>query len=303
VEIGKMDLITKENLQTKIFTIRGVQVMLDFHLAEFYNVETKRINEQVKRNEKRFPERFMFQLTNVEWATIHRQLMNFEDEDNLRSQFATAKRRTLPYVFTEQGVAMLSAVLKSETAVNVSIQIMDAFIIMRHTITANSLVNFRLKQVETKQMETDQKFEMVFKALEQKTNLPTQGIFFDGQLFDAYVFANELIKSSKNSIILIDNYVDETTLLMLSKRNANCKATIYTYKISAQLQLDLFRHNEQYPAVEIKQLQTSHDRFLIIDNKDLYHIGASLKDLGKKWFAFSKLNEFLPEVLRKLSND
>jgi hypothetical protein len=217
VEIGKMDLITKENLQTKIFTIQGVQVMLDYHLAEFYNVETKRINEQVKRNEKRFPERFMFQLTNVEWATIHRQLMNFENEDNLRSQFATAKRRTLPYVFTEQGVAMLSAVLKSETAVNVSIQIMDAFIIMRHTITANSLVNFRLKQVETKQMETDQKFEMVFKALEQKTNLPTQGIFFDGQLFDAYVFANELIKSAKSSIILVDNYVDETILLMLSR--------------------------------------------------------------------------------------
>ena len=212
-----MDLITKENLQTKIFTIQGVQVMLDYHLAEFYNVETKRINEQVKRNEKRFPERFMFQLTNVEWATIHRQLMNFENEDNLRSQFATAKRRTLPYVFTEQGVAMLSAVLKSETAVNVSIQIMDAFIIMRHTITANSLVNFRLKQVETKQMETDQKFEMVFKALEQKTNLPTQGIFFDGQLFDAYVFANELIKSAKSSIILVDNYVDETILLMLSR--------------------------------------------------------------------------------------
>jgi len=217
VKIGKMDLITKENLQTKIFTIQGVQVMLDYHLAEFYNVETKRINEQVKRNEKRFPERFMFQLTNVEWATIHRQLMNFENEDNLRSQFATAKRRTLPYVFTEQGVAMLSAVLKSETAVNVSIQIMDAFIIMRHTITANSLVNFRLKQVETKQMETDQKFEMVFKALEQKTNLPTQGIFFDGQLFDAYVFANELIKSAKSSIILVDNYVDETILLMLSR--------------------------------------------------------------------------------------
>ena len=296
-----MELITKENLQTKIFTIRGVQVILDYHLAEFYNVETKRINEQVKRNEKRFPERFMFQLTNIEWVSIHSQLMNFENENNLWSQIATAKRRSLPFVFTEQGVAMLSAVLKSETAVNISIQIMDAFIKMRHTITSNSLVNFRLEKVEIKQLESDQKFEMVFKALEQKTNLPTQGIFFEGQLFDAYVFANELIKSAKYSIILIDNYVDETTLLMLSKRNANCKSTIYTYKISAQLQLDLTRHNQQYPAVEIKQLGTSHDRFLIIDNKELYHIGASLKDLGKKWFAFSKLNEFLPDVFARLN--
>ncbi len=295
-----MELITKENLQTKIFTIRGVQVMLDYHLAEFYNVETKRINEQVKRNAKRFPERFMFQLTNVEWVSIHSLLMNFENENNLWSQIATAKRRSLPFVFTEQGVAMLSAVLKSETAVNVSIQIMDAFIKMRHIITSNSLVNFRLEQIETKQLESDQKFEMVFKALEQKTNLPAQGIFFDGQLFDAYVFANELIKSAKSSIILIDNYVDETTLLMLSKRNSTCKAIIYTYRISAQLQLDLTKHNQQYPTIEIKQLQTSHDRFLIIDNKDLYHIGASLKDLGKKWFAFSKINELLSELQTKL---
>jgi hypothetical protein len=296
-----MELVTKENLLSKIFTIRGVQVMLDYHLAEFYNVETKRINEQVKRNEKRFPERFMFQLTNVEWTSIHSQLMNFENENNLWSQIATAKRRTLPFVFTEQGVAMLSAVLKSETAVNISIEIMDAFIKMRHTITANSLVNLRLEKVETKQLETDQKFEMVFKALEQKANLPIQGIFFEGQLFEAYVFANELIKSGKSSIVLIDNYVDETTLLMLSKRNKSCKATIYTHKISAQLQLDLTRHNQQYPTIEINQLRISHDRFLIIDNKELYHIGASLKDLGKKWFAFSRINEFLPEIIARLN--
>jgi hypothetical protein len=159
-----------------------------------------------------------------------------------------------------------------------------------------------LEKVETKQLETDQKFEMVFKALEQKANLPIQGIFFEGQLFEAYVFANELIKSAKSSIILVDNYIDETTLLMLSKRNSNCKATIYTYRISAQLQLDLTRHNQQYPTIEIKQLRTSHDRFLIIDNKHLYHIGASLKDLGKKWFAFSRIDEFLSDVLLKLTS-
>jgi hypothetical protein len=157
-----------------------------------------------------------------------------------------------------------------------------------------------LLQIEEKQIHFDSKLEEILKSLESKTLNYTKGIFFEGQLFDAYVFANELIKSAKKSIILIDNYVDETTLLMLSKRNSTCKATIYTYRISAQLQLDLTKHNQQYPSVEIKELKTSHDRFLIIDNKDLYHIGASLKDLGKKWFAFSKLNEFLPDVLTRL---
>jgi len=131
--------------------------------------------------------------------------------------------------------------------------------------------------------------------------LPAQGIFFEGQLFDAYVFANDLIKSANKSIILIDNYVDESTLLMLSKRNAKCNATIYTQKLTAQLQLDLAKHNEQYPRIDIKTLKTSHDRFLILDRKEVYHIGASLKDLGKKWFGFSKLNEFLPTILEKLN--
>jgi hypothetical protein len=287
-----MKLITKESLQTKIFTIRGVQVMIDRDLADLYHVEVKRLNEQVKRNTERFPENFRFQLIDNEKDELVANCDRFESLKHSSNN---------PFVFTEQGVAMLSAVLRSDIAVNVSIQIINAFVEMRKVLNNSIGLLQRMEGIERKLIESDQKFEMVFKALEQKTNLPTQGIFFEGQLFDAYVFANDLIKSAKSSITLIDNYVDQTTLLMLSKRNSTCKATIYTYKISTQLQLDLTRHNQQYPTIEIKQLRTAHDRFLIIDNKDLYHIGASLKDLGKKWFAFSKLNEFLPDVFARLN--
>ena len=287
-----MELITKESLQTKIFTIRGVQVMIDRDLADLYHVEVKRLNEQVKRNTERFPENFRFQLIDNEKDELVANCDRFESLKHSSNN---------PFVFTEQGVAMLSAVLRSDIAVNVSIQIINAFVEMRKVLNNSIGLLQRMEGIERKLIESDQKFEMVFKALEQKTNLPTQGIFFEGQLFDAYVFANDLIKSAKSSITLIDNYVDQTTLLMLSKRNSTCKATIYTYKISTQLQLDLTRHNQQYPTIEIKQLRTAHDRFLIIDNKDLYHIGASLKDLGKKWFAFSKLNEFLPDVFARLN--
>jgi hypothetical protein len=292
VKIGKMELITKESLQTKIFTIRGVQVMIDRDLADLYHVEVKRLNEQVKRNTERFPENFRFQLIDNEKDELVANCDRFESLKHSSNN---------PFVFTEQGVAMLSAVLRSDIAVNVSIQIINAFVEMRKVLNNSIGLLQRMEGIERKLIESDQKFEIVFKALEQKTNLPTQGIFFEGQLFDAYVFANDLIKSAKSSITLIDNYVDETTLLMLSKRNSTCKATIYTYKISTQLQLDLTRHNQQYPTIEIKQLRTAHDRFLIIDNKDLYHIGASLKDLGKKWFAFSKLNEFLTDVFARLN--
>jgi hypothetical protein len=266
--------------------------MIDRDLADLYHVEVKRLNEQVKRNTERFPENFRFQLIDNEKDELVANCDRFESLKHSSNN---------PFVFTEQGVAMLSAVLRSDIAVNVSIQIINAFVEMRKVLNNSIGLLQRMEGIERKLIESDQKFEMVFKALEQKTNLPTQGIFFEGQLFDAYVFANDLIKSAKSSITLIDNYVDQTTLLMLSKRNSTCKATIYTYKISTQLQLDLTRHNQQYPTIEIKQLRTAHDRFLIIDNKDLYHIGASLKDLGKKWFAFSKLNEFLPDVFARLN--
>ena len=286
--MSKELVITKKQIETRIFTVRGNQIMLDFHLAELYNTETKRLNEQVKRNIKRFPLSFMFQLSEAEWETLQSQIATTEEFQDLRSQFATAKRRTLPYAFTEQGVAMLSAVLNSDTAVSVSIQIMEAFVQMRHMLTENALVFKRLYNIERKQLETDQKFEQVFKALEGNT-IPTQGVFFDGQVFDAYELASKIIRTAKKSIMLIDNYIDESTLTHLCKRNNGVKVLLLTKAINKQLALDLQKANEQYGGFEAKVFAISHDRFLIIDGKEVYHLGASLKDLGKKWFAFSKL--------------
>jgi len=263
--------------------------MIDYHLAELYDVKTKRLNEQVKRNSNRFPERFMFQLSESEWNSLRSQIATAETENNLQSQIATTKRRTLPYVFTEQGVAMLSAVLNSETAVSVSVQIMDAFVKMRQLLLENSLINYRLDKVERQQIKTDQKFEQVFKALESKDVIPKQGVFFNGEVFDAYELASKIIRSAKNSIVLIDNYMDESTLTHLAKKNKAVTVLLLSKTISKQLTLDIKKANEQYGAFEAKLFTQSHDRFLIIDNHEVYHLGASLKDLGKKWFAFSKL--------------
>ena len=287
-----MELIHSNEIETKILSFRGVQVMLDKDLAIFYEIKTIRLREQVKRNPDRFPDDFTFQLNDFE-------------VDLLVTQNAIPSRKHLggsnPFVFTEQGVAALSGVLKSKKAANVSITVFRAFVKIRHVLNQNHNFLDRLLQVEQKQIHFDNKLEEILDSLESQKLKHTKGIFFEGQLFDAYVFANDLIKNAKDSIILIDNYVDETTLLMLSKRNPECKAVIYTQKITEQLQLDLAKHNEQYASIDIKMLKTSHDRFLILDRKELYHIGASLKDLGKRWFAFSKLNEFLPKILNKLS--
>jgi len=283
--------ISQKHIENRIFTIRGVQVMLDYHLSDLFIVETKRINEQVKRNTKRFPLSFMFQLTISEWDKLQSQIATTEINDDLRSQIATAKRRTLPFVFTEQGVAMLSAVLNSDTAINVSIQIMDAFVKMRQIVLQNSLINFRLDKIEIKQLDNEQKFEQVFKALESKNVIPNQGVFFDGQVFDAYDLASKIIRSARKNIVLIDNYIDESTLTHLSKKTKTVKVLLLTKTISKELTLDIKKANEQYPNFEIKPFTKSHDRFLIIDNTQVYHLGASLKDLGKKWFAFSKLEK------------
>lgn len=274
-------------IKDKILTIRGKQVMLDNDLAELYCVTAKRLNEQVKRNIERFPKKFMFQLTNDEYGS-------------LRSQNATTKsvetrggRRYLPYVFTEQGVAMLSAVLRSKIAIEMSIKIMDAFVQMRKFLTSNSELFQRLKSVEYKQIEYDKKFNKLFKAI--KNEQITQGIFYNGQIFDAYEFISSLIKQAKNEIILIDNYIDETTLTLLSKNNI--KTTIYTKSITNQLELDIKKFKEQYHDIEIKTNNNFHDRFIIID-KETYHIGASIKDLGKKIFAFSKIETNILKFLK-----
>ncbi|MFZ4547585.1 MAG: ORF6N domain-containing protein [Bacteroidales bacterium] len=311
-------IVSQKEIETRILTIRGMQVMIDSHLAELYDVETKQINRVVKRNADRFPEKFMFQLTEIEWDSLRSQIGTLKDNAILRYQIGTTiddatlkyqigtskgergGRRYLPYVFTEQGVAMLSAVLRSETAMKVSIQIMDVFVEMRKLILGNAALYQRLDKIEVKQIETDQKFEQVFKALESRNQQPETGIFFEGQVFDAYTFVAKSIKKANHSIILIDNYVNETVLTLLTKRRKDVTATIYTRQISKQLKLDIQIHNQQYPPIEVKLLADTHDRFLIIDQQELYHIGASLKDLGKKWFAFSKMDSLTLEVLNKL---
>ncbi len=273
------DLLKVSNIESRIYTLRGTQVMVDVDLATLYGVQTKRLNEQVKRNVDRFPENFRFQLTRIEANEL---VANCDRLTGLKHSSA------LPYAFTEQGVAMLSAVLKSEIAVQTSIQIINAFVGMRRFMSTNAQIFQRLDTLEIKQLATDKKVEQVLNAIEDKSIKPKQGIFFDGQIFDAYVFVSKLIRSAKNRIILIDNYVDESVLILLSKRKKQVSAQILTKTISKQLALDLDKFNQQYPAIDMQIFQLAHDRFLIIDDK-IYHIGASLKDLGKKWFAFSKM--------------
>jgi len=301
----KEGMIIIETIKNKIYTIKGKQVMIDSDLARLYGVETKVLNKAVKRNLDRFPKDFRFQLNEIEKRelTLNCNFQNKDLEgDSLRFQIGTLEngrgkhKKYLPYVFTEQGVAMLSAILRSEIAVKVSIEIMKAFVAMRKFIANNAEVFQRLDKVENKLLTYDKNFEQIFNALEDKT-LPNKGIFFEGQVFDAYKFVSDLIRTAKESIILIDNYVDDSILILFTK--TNIKITIYT-NITKQLELDLKKYKEQYNNLEIKQFNKSHDRFLIIDNQ-VYHFGASLKDLGKKWFAFSKLEKDSVKILDKVS--
>lgn len=242
----------------------------------------------------------MFRITSGEWDQLQMQIAETQDYENLQPQIATAKRRTLPFVFTEQGVSMLSAVLHSDKAIQVSIQIMQAFVRMRQFLVQNASVFQRLDRVELKLLQTDEKIDQIFRALNAAQTVPDKGIFFDGQVFDAYVLVSGIIRKANEEIILIDNYVDESVLTLLSKRRKSVCAVIYTRTIGSQLRLDLQKYNKQYAPISIKELKSAHDRFLIIDRRELYHIGASLKDLGQKWFAFSKINDILPEFLAKL---
>ncbi|AZA97605.1 MULTISPECIES: ORF6N domain-containing protein [Bacteroidota] len=289
---NKPTISTKE-IRNLIYSIRGRQVMLDSDLASLYQVETKNLNKAVKRNIERFPVSFCFQLTE-------------EEVENLRFQIGTSSlsyggRRYLPYVFTEQGVAMASAILRSDIAVKVSVEIMEAFVEMRKMLISNASLFHRLDNIELKQLQADQKFEEIFKALESDKLHAEKGIFYNGQVFDAYTFVSDIIRSAKSSITLLDNYVDDTVLTLLGKRNTNVTATIYTKSISNQLRLDLQRYNSQYPSIEVEIFSDAHDRFLIIDSTELYHIGASLKDLGKKWFAFSRMDIEIGRMLQILN--
>lgn len=281
-------------IRDRIYSIRGFQVMLDRDLAELYGVGTKILNKAVKRNCARFPEEFMMKLTQAEYECI----------SNLRFQNGTSSwggTRYLPSVFTEQGVAMLAGILTSETAVIISVKIMKAFVEMRKFIQSNAQVFQRLDRVEVKLIENDIKFDKLFNALESKELQPKQGIFFDGQIFDAYKFVSDLFRKAEKSVLIVDNYIDDTVLVHLVKVNKNVKVTIMTQSVSPQLKLDIEKFSEQYFPIEIRIFKRSHDRFIIIDDKDVYHFGASLKDLGKKWFGFSKFGFEAVELLSNLN--
>jgi hypothetical protein len=289
-------IIKQEEIRSKILTIRGVQVILDRDLAELYGVETGRLNRAVNRNKERFPKDFMFKLKKREY-------------ENLKCQFGISSlehggRRALPYAFTEQGVANLSSVLRSKKAIEVNVKIIRAFVAMRRFFEENNEVLNRMDNLGKKQIgfeiKTDERFEKVFDYL--KTEKPKQGIFFEGEIFDAYEFVSDLVKNAKKEILLIDNYIDESVLTLFKKRRKGVKVTIYTRKITKELKLDLEKFNSQYEKIEIKEISKFHDRFLIIDQQNIFHFGASLKNLGEKCFAFSKFEKETFEALKIILN-
>ena len=325
-----------ENIENLIQVIRGKQVILDRDLARLYGVETKRLNQQVQRNLERFPADFMFQLSKEEAESLKSQFATSsadfprsqfatlnDEEENLKSQFAISSEdssrsqiatlnargsniKYLPYAFTENGIAMLSSVLRSPIAIATNIQIMRAFTAMRRFIAANAQVFQRLEVIEHTQLslaahqeEADKKFEEIFRRLDDGSVTQKQGIFYDGQIFDAYVFITERVREAKKRIVLIDNYIDESVFTILDKRPKGVKAKVYTKNLTPQLSLDLEKHNAQYAPIEVEPFDRSHDRFLCIDDT-VYHIGASLKDLGKKWFAFAKMELTTDELLTKI---
>ena len=291
-------VLEEDTIRSKIHMIRGQQVMLDRDIAELYGVKTKRLNEQVKRNIDRFPEEFMFQINENEY-------------ENLRSQNATSSwggSRTLPYVFTEHGVTMLASVLKSETAVKASIQIVKAFVSMRHFLMSNSEIFAELKFLHQHQLETDvhikesdKKIDEIFSLMDKYNVKETQGIYFQGQIFDAYAKFESFLAKAQKEIILIDNYVDLSVLERLAKKKISVNVTIYTDPKTKLTSQDVQTFNSQYPTLTLKYTTKTHDRFLIIDNSTLYHIGASLKDLGKKCFGFEVLDSiYIPMILKNL---
>ncbi len=284
-------------IESLIHVIRGQQVMLDSDLARLYGVETKRLKEQVRRNISRFPEDFMFELSKEECSRSQIATLNAGRGQNIKY---------MPFAFTENGVAMLSGVLKSDTAIEVNIRIMRAFTAMRSFLTNNAHVFQRLETVEHHQLllqehlsEHDKKFEEVLSRLDAKDSEPIEGFFFEGQIFDAYSLISDLIRKATRRIVLIDNYVDDRILKVLTKRKEDVSAVIYTDPRHSQINNDLRRHNAQYPHIEVRHCTNVHDRFLIIDDT-VYFIGGSIKDLGKKIVAFSQMRQNPDDILSKL---
>jgi len=278
--MNELTVIDNQTIQDKIYTIRGMQVMLDKDLALLYDVKPTRLREQVRRNEKKFPKDFMFELGENE-------------VEYMVSQNAIPSKQhlggSIPLVFTEQGVSMLATVLRSDIAIDVSIKIMRAFVEMRKFISSNANMFGRFERIEQRLSLYNENFNKIFEALENKNKKLIQGIFYNGQIYDAYAFVNDLLKSAKSEIVLVDNYIDDTIFTLCSKY-PNINFIIYTQTINKQLKLDLDKYNKQYKNIKLKETKNFHDRFLIIDKSEIYHIGASIKDLGNKVFAFSKLN-------------
>ena len=308
----ELNLVKYETIDIKnlIYCIRGKQVMLDSDVAMLYHYQTKRINETVIRNKERFPENFCFQLTEDEFSCLRSQFATSNDKENNWSQFATSSKndnskhrgkKYLPYVFTEQGIAMLSGLLKNEIAVQVSINIMNAFVEMRKFISINGQVFERLTNVEYKLLEHDNKFNQVFNELQKnKEQEFKQKIFFKGQIWDSYELIIDIIKTAQSKIVIIDNYIDDTILKMIQKKNKNVEVIILTSQNCNITKLDIKKFNEQYGVLKIELTDKFHDRFIIIDNKELYHCGASLKDLGKKCFGINKIEEieFIENIIK-----
>ncbi len=282
-----------EDIKKLIYTIRGKQIMIDSDVANIYHCETKYVNRVVKRNIERFPEEFCFQLNENEFESLRCQFVTLNE--NGRGQH----RKYLPYVFTEQGIAMLSALLKSNIAVSVSVSIMKAFIEMRKFLMINGQVFERLTSVENKLLEHDKKFDEVFNQLQLEENIK-QRIFFDGQIYDAYSIIVDIIKRANSKILIIDNYIDDSVLKMLTKKKSNVEVVILTSDKSNIENLDVKKFNKEYPILKVSKTNKFHDRFIIVDNKEMYHLGASIKDLGKKCFGINKIEDM--EIIEKIIN-
>ena len=292
-------MIEEIKIENMIYEIRGKQVMLDSDVAMLYHYETKKINQAVKRNIDRFPERFCFKLTEEELETMWSQIVTTSrlEDNKYRS------KKYLPYAFTEQGIAMLSGLLKNEIAVQVSIKIMDAFVEMRKYINLNKHLFEKVVTIENKMdkkfIEYDRKFDAVFNQLQHEENIK-QRIFFDGQIYDAYSLVIDIFKKANKKILIIDNYIDDSVLKMLTKKNKNVEVVILTSDKSNIQKLDIQKFNKEYPILKVAKTNKFHDRFIVIDNKEMYHLGASIKDLGKKCFGINKIEDM--EIIEKIIN-
>ena len=307
--------LTNEYIKNLIYTIRGKQVMLDSDVAMLYHYSTKRINETVNRNKQRFPENFCFRLNEEEYEILRCKNISLNsdtikehfDDSSLRSQFATLNENTgrgkhrkyLPYVFTEQGIAMLSGLLKNDIAIQVSINIMNAFVEMRKFLMLNGQVFERLTNMEYKLLDHDKKFNIVFDQLQHEENIK-QKIFFQGQIYDAYSLIIDIIKKANNKILIIDNYIDDNVFKMLTKKKNNVEVVIFTSNHSNIQNIDIQKFNKEYPTLKVAKTNKFHDRFIVLDNTEMYHVGASIKDLGRKCFGINKIEDM--EIIEKIIN-